>query len=334
MIQKVEPEGQKLKLMIVAASAALMALGLNSQACADPRDERPLPLDTRNVQITKIGVMHTGLPTRATGVDSPIDMSAGNAAAQSMVNSGQVSPAAGAAGGLIGALVVAAIDAGIDSNRNGKIEKMLTAQSFDARSVFDTALRDALTEGNISTRYQTSASRPEKDQFFQISASPDTDFDAVVDVIIYQYGFTIDGLGWRPSVSAQVQMHDVRTGDLMMNEYVMYGRTSVIPPAQIYPGSYEVSPGQPTIIVPFDASNLFHSVDAYTVESPEQAVATLTQALEATARSIASLITVAAPAAAQQAVADDAAELADQATMSDADTPAETSDASINIGQN
>jgi len=222
-------------------------------------------------------------------------MSVSNATAQSMVNSGQVSPAAGAAGGILGALVVAAIDAGVDANRNGKINQMLEGQSFDAQAVFETALLDALKNGNITPAYQKEAVRPDKDEFFTVSASPDAPLDAAMDVIIYQYGFTIDSIGWRPSISAQVQLHDTHTGELLMNEFVSYGRLATIPPTIEVPGSYSVGIGQPTIIVPFDPSNNFANVNAYTRDDPARAAATLTKAMEATAQKIASLIVVAAP---------------------------------------
>lgn len=307
--------------MIAAATAALGSFALNLPAFADRNDDRPMPLDVENVVIAKVGLMPTGFPERATGVDAPIDMSAGNATAQSMVNSGQVSPAAGAAGGLIGALVVAAIDASIDANRNGKIERMLEERSFDARAVFETALQESLAAGNVSTVSQEAGERPKKNEFFEIAASPDATMDAAVDVIIYQYGFTLDYPGWRPSVSAQVQVHDVRTGEMLMNEFVTYGRMSTVAPTADYPGSYKVSAGQPTIIVPFDLSNAFDSVDAYVQDDPVRSVATLTTALEATAKTIGGLITVAAPLVEVEAVPTDEPEIVTAAVADAAAEP-------------
>ncbi|MEZ5998989.1 MAG: hypothetical protein R3B98_09875 [Hyphomonas sp.] len=271
-------------------------------------------------------------------------MSTSNTTVQSMVNSGQVSPAAGAAGSILGALVVAAIDAGVDANRNGKIEQMLEGQSFDAPAVFETALLDALKNGNINPVYQEAAVRPDKKEFFEVNASPGSALDAAVDVIIYQYGFTLDSLGWRPSVSAQVQLHDTRTGEMLMNEFVMYGRIATIPPTVAAPGSYNVSPGQPTIIVPFDLSNGFDSVNAYTRDDPERAVATLTAALAATANTIAGLITVAAPpievegvpAAEPEIVAADAdvaADLAPEPVSPEDELPADNTAAAVTGGQ-
>ena len=298
-----------MKLMMAAALSALVMLACNSQALAAQNDEQSLPLDVENVTIEVVGVMPTGFPDRATGIDAPVDMSVGNTTAMSMVNSGQVSPAAGAAGGFLGALVVAAIDAGVDANRNGKIEQMLEGQSFDAPAVFEAALLEALEAGNISAVYQKDVVRPEKKKFFNVVPAPDTKLDASVDVIIYQYGFTLDGLGWRPSVSAQVQLHDPATGEMLMNEFVTYGRTSIIPPTSITPGSYKAAPGAMASSVPFDQSNSFTSVDDYAKNRPERAVATLTEALQATARTIAGLITVAAaPAETEVASAEPSAQ--------------------------
>jgi hypothetical protein len=326
--------------MIAAAAAALGSLALNSQAFAAPNDDRPMPLDVENVEIAKVGLMPTGFPERATGIDAPMDMSTGNTTAMSMVNSGQVSPAAGAAGSLIGALVVAAIDAGVDANRNGKIERMLESQSFDARAVFDTALLDALRQGDVTAIYQANVERPEKDEFFKVSGKSETTLDAAVDVVVYQYGYTLDNPGWRPSVSAQVQVHDMRTGEMLMNEFVTYGRMSTVAPAAAYPGSYTVAPGQPAIIVPFDLSNAFDSVDAYAQDDPERAVATLTAALQATANTIAGLITVAAPQAEAETapaaepviVAAEADVAAEPASPEDA-LPADDTAAAVTTGQ-
>ncbi|PKP79928.1 MAG: hypothetical protein CVT79_17555 [Alphaproteobacteria bacterium HGW-Alphaproteobacteria-18] len=301
-----------------AASAVALCFVLISAAQAQEDKDRLLPIDAEQVQLTRVAVMPSGLPDRATGIDAPIDMSVGNATAQSMVNSGQVSPAAGAAGGLLGALVVAAIDAGIDANRNGKIERMLAAHSFDARGIFEAALIDALTEGQIKATLQTNE-RP-KDGFFKIIAKPEDPLEASIDVMIRQYGFTVDAGAWRPSVSTQVKVYDTQTGALIMNEYLTYGRASLRPPFAI-PGQ-KPEPGSMAIVVPYDPYNSFQNVDAYTQDEPDRAIATLTVALEDTAKAIARLVLTAGPGLAAASV--DAAE-----TETETETELEVSEASI-----
>lgn len=288
-----------------AAAAAALCL-LAPAGLAEAPEDPILPIDAEQVQLRKVTLMPTGLPERATGVDAPIDMSAGNATAQSMVNSGQVSPAAGAAGGIIGMLVVAAIDAGVDSNRNGKIAAMLKEQGFDARQVFESALVEALNERDIVAGYQA-GTREKNDEFFNFVATPGVALDAAIDVVVYQYGFTLDGLVWRPSVAAQVKIRDIKTGQLIMNELLTYGRGSLQPPAVIMPNSYAVEPGAMTIVIPYDRKNAFGDVKGFTEEDPARAAATLTEALKTTARAIADLAAKAAAGEAEVVATEGAA---------------------------
>lgn len=280
-----------MKLIHLTASAAALGfiLGAAAPALAQAsNDKDPLtPIDAELVQLTSISLMPSGWPDRATGVDLPMDMSVGNATAQSMVNSGQVSPAAGAAGGLLGALVVAAIDAGIDANRNAKIQGMLAEKGFDGRAIFEAALVDALTQGQLTPAIQT-ADRPAKG-FFTVAAKPDSLQEAAVDVLIHQYGFTVDGIGWHPSVAAQVKVYDLRTGALIMNESLTYGR-----PGHTQFGN-NTDPGSMTIVVPFDFSQGFKDVKAYTETETDRAVYALTVGLQETAKAVANLVLVAGP---------------------------------------
>lgn len=286
----------------MAASAAALCFIFSSQATAQSDKDPVLALDTERVQLNRVVLMPIGLPERATGEDLPIDMSAGNASAQAMVNSGQVSPAAGAAGGILGALVVAAIDAGIDANRNGKIERMLTAQEFDARLVFEEALVSALSQGQLEAS-QASEKR-EKNAFIPVKADPNATHDASVDVLVRQYGFTIDKTAWYPSVFVQVKINDAKTGKLLMNDALSYGRPGLQAPIQMNPAlPADPNVGSTTIIVPYVTGNVFKNVDAYTQDEPERAAAALTQALQRTAKAAASLILAATPPPAQSEAA-------------------------------
>lgn len=281
----------------IAACAAVLCFAFSSQAIAQADKDPVLALDAEQIQLNRVVLMSTGMPERATGEDMPIDMSVGNSTAQSMVNSGQVSPAAGAAGGILGALVVAAIDAGIDSNRNGKIERMLTEQGFDARAVFEAALVSALSAGQIEASHKP-VSRA-KGAFAPVTADPDAEHDASVDVLIRQYGFTIDNMAWYPSVFAQVKIHDAKTGKLLMNDALSYGRPGLQAPVQMSPYlSADPNVGSTTIVVPYVLDSAFKNVDAYTQDEPERAVAALTHALQRTAKATAALILAAAPSSA------------------------------------
>ena len=281
-----------MKRLFMAASAVALAFVLNSAARADEDKDPFLPIDAEKVQLSRVTLMPSGFPERATGVDAPIDMSVGNSTAQSMVNSGQVSPGAGAAGGIIAALLIAAVDAGVDDMRTDKIEAMLEAQSFDARAIFESALVEALVAGNLTTGVQK-ADRP-KEGFFQLVANPDSPIDASIDIVIRQYGFTVDAPGWRPSVSVQVKVFEPRTGSLLMNEYLTYGRPGLRPPFPI-PGE-KPNAGSMAIVVPYDPSYSFETVDAYTKDEPERAVEALTTALEDVAVAVAKLVLTASPA--------------------------------------
>lgn len=223
-----------------------------------------------------------------------MDMSSANTQIQSMVNSGQASPMAGAAGGLIAGLLIAAVDAGVDSNRNGKIERMLAAQSFDGRAIFETAFESALTEGRLETS-KKNVSRA-KGYFAKVTPEPDAPQDAFVDVLIHQYGFTIDGAVWYPSVSLQVKVNDAQSGDLLMNESLVYGRPGLRPPFQnLQTGERKATPGPLMIVVPYALNQGFRNVDAFTEQEPERAVAALTEALQTTAKAAARLVLAAAP---------------------------------------
>lgn len=280
-----------MKLIHLTALAAALGCALTTGTPAFAQannDKDPLvPMDAGQVEVERIALMPSGWPDRATGVDVPMDLSGGNAVAQSMVNSGQVSPAAGAAGGILGALLVAAIDAGVDANRNSRIERMLEAHEFDASKIFEIALMEALTQGERTPVVQT-ADRPAKG-FFAVTPKPTSNLDASVDVLISQYGFTLDGIEWRPSVSAQVKVYAPKSGALIMNEFLTYGR-----PSHTAFGE-GTDPGGMTIIVPFDFRTGFKDVNAYVEDEPERAIEALTVGLQETAKAVARLVLVAAP---------------------------------------
>ncbi len=278
----------------LAASAAALCFILISPAIAQADDDTPLALDAERVQLSRIVLIDAGMPERATGMDAPMDMSSANTTVQSMVNSGQASPAAGAAGGLIAGLIFAAVDASVDANRNGKIEKMLAAQSFDGRAVFEKAFEAALAEGNIeaSRKYVARA----KGYFAKVTPEPEAPHDAFVDVLIEQYGFTIDGATWYPSVSLQMKVNDAQSGELLMNESLVYGRPGLRPPfLDMQTGQRKPNAGPLMIVIPYAQNQGFSSVDAYTEEEPERAVAALTEALQTTAEAAARLVLAAAP---------------------------------------
>jgi hypothetical protein len=278
----------------LAASAAALCFALTSAASAQADDDTPLALDPERIQLSRVVLIDAGLPERATGMDAPTDMSGIDTNVRSMVNSGQASPMAGAAGGLIAGLLIAAVDAGVDSNRNGKIEKMLAARSFDGRAIFETAFESALTEGRLETSKKSVARA--KGYFAKVTPEPDAPHDAFVDVLIHQYGFAIDGATWYPSVSLQVKVNDVQSGDLLMNESLVYGRPGLRPPFQnLQTGERKATPGPLMIVIPYALNQGFSSVDAYTEEDPERAVAALTEALQTTAKAAARLVLAAAP---------------------------------------
>lgn len=272
---------------LAGALGCALTTGMPAFAQANNDKDPLVPMDAGQVKLERIALMPSGWPDRATGVDMPMDLSGGDAVAQSMVNSGQVSPAAGAAGGILGALLVAAIDAGVDANRNSKIERMLAANEFDAGKIFEIALIEALTQGGQTPVVQ-SAARPAKG-FFEVTPKPTSNLDASVDVLISQYGFTLDGIEWRPSVSAQVKVYAPKSGALIMNEFLTYGR-----PSHTAFGE-GTDPGGMTVIVPFDFKSGFKDVNAYVEDEPERAIAALTVGLQETAKAVARLVLVAAP---------------------------------------
>ncbi|KCZ98180.1 hypothetical protein HPO_11274 [Hyphomonas polymorpha PS728] len=93
-----------------------------------------------------------------------------------------------------------------------------------------------------------------------------------------------------------MKIHDAKTGKLLMNDALSYGRPGLQAPVQMNPYQpADPNVGSTTIVVPYVLDSAFKNVDAYTQDEPERAVAALTHALQRTAQATAALILAAAP---------------------------------------
>ena len=109
----------------------------------------------------------------------------------------------GANFGLVGALV----DAGVQASRRQRVEDVFEDAGFDAQGYF----RDSLLEELLGLGYEVTvvdlASRDEETLLEAIPPAP-AESDAVLDVVLQNYGFISAGMGvpFRPHAQAEAQL--------------------------------------------------------------------------------------------------------------------------------
>ena len=235
-------------------------------------------------------ILISQLPEKPSALDVPIDVSSANTTAMNMVNTGQVSPAAGAAGGILGALVVAAIDAGIDANRNGNFRSMLDERNVDVEAEFRTALLAALDARSVLI--ETPEFTRTKPGLQAHASLRDLGQQPVLDIVVQQYGYNLGfASGWTPSITVETRLTDPATGEILMAETVVYGSPASMATAPQAPASaYSNGPGNAAIIVPFDPEHVFPSPNAFITENPDLAIEGLRFALASTADTVAGLL--------------------------------------------
>jgi hypothetical protein len=253
----------------------LGAACLTACATSAPVYDPVIPFESASAGVTAFTVPGDSVPEKAVGLDVPTDYSyiSSTAMNQAMYAVPGASVGAAAAGGFLAVLIIAAVDAGIDADRNGKINKFLDAQHFDAESIFYSALKSELEKGGYVMAVVDGA-----------TAAPGK--GAVLDVDITHYGYQIDGVSWIPTVFANVTVKD-ENGKLLLKDAVALGG----PAAQFMPAAVEISPlGGDSVILPYNPRYIFKDVDSIVTGDPAVSVGALKFALESAAVGVARLV--------------------------------------------
>lgn len=121
--------------------------------------------------------------------------------------------------GLIGAL----IDAGVQSSRRDAVTDALGTISFDAETVLEGYVIDALGQQGVQA---TLLNGPQRERRVFLATYPDAPagVEAYFDLVLTHYGYLSAGSGqpWRPSADATVRLVSVEGGRVLLENRITY----------------------------------------------------------------------------------------------------------------
>lgn len=174
---------------------AIIAAAMSVSACVAPYVATPYDRTSANVQ--DMALMDDALPERVIAYEVA---------------------STGSSFGLIGALV----DAGIQTSRQDAVNNALTGIQYDAESILEARLAQALSSEGYKVALVDSGPRAKRDVLPTYPAAPQ-DADAYLDVVITQYGYLSPGAGqpFRPHVAAVVKLVSVSDPSVVLAENVI-----------------------------------------------------------------------------------------------------------------